>query len=207
MSKRTHFVLGMLVLPLLLVGLGIGYAASVSTPNNFVAGTPVLAAEVNANFAAHAAGINDNDSRISALEATHGVLPSFRATVSDALFTGMGVIIFDSEEHDDGGIYNPTTGVFTAPKAGVYHLAFSTLAFGAGQVVILSMHKNGTTEIGSTYINVDAQSEAAAVAITVKLAAGDTVSISRNQTVDLRGTLGGGNLVYTTFSGHLIQDL
>ncbi len=66
--KRDYssFTIGMLVLPLGLVGLGVALASSVSTPNTFVGGTTAVAAEVNANFAAHEAAINDNDARIDA---------------------------------------------------------------------------------------------------------------------------------------------
>ena len=68
MKDKNGFVLGMIVVPLTLVGIGVTYASSVVTPNLFVAGTTAVAAEVNANFAAHAAAINDNDSRITTLE-------------------------------------------------------------------------------------------------------------------------------------------
>lgn len=41
------------------------FASSVDVPNTFTAGTPAVAAEVNANFDAVATSVNDNDSRIT----------------------------------------------------------------------------------------------------------------------------------------------
>ena len=68
MKNPKQFVLGMLVVPLALMGLGIALAGSVTIPNTFVAATPAVAAEVNANFAAVKLAVDDNDARITALE-------------------------------------------------------------------------------------------------------------------------------------------
>ncbi len=69
MNNYKSFTIGMLVVPLALLALGIAVASSVVTPNTFVAGTAAVASQVNANFTAHAAAINDNDTRIAALAA------------------------------------------------------------------------------------------------------------------------------------------
>lgn len=50
------------------------HAGSVSIPNSFTAGEPAVAAEVNANFDAVKTAVDDNDSRIAALEATIATL-------------------------------------------------------------------------------------------------------------------------------------
>ena len=50
------------------------YAGSVSIPNSFTAGEPAVAAEVNANFDAVKTAVDDNDSRIAALEASIAAL-------------------------------------------------------------------------------------------------------------------------------------
>ncbi len=55
------------------------FAASVDTPNTFSAGTPAIAAQVNQNFQALKTAVNDNDSRISAMESA---LASLRAELS-----------------------------------------------------------------------------------------------------------------------------
>ena len=66
---HRSFVCGMLVVPMAVLGIAIVYAGDVTTPNTFVAGTTAVAADVNENFAAHAAAIDDNHDRIAALEA------------------------------------------------------------------------------------------------------------------------------------------
>lgn len=43
-------------------------AGSVTIPNSFTSGTPAIAAEVNGNFTAVKSAVDDNDSRISAIE-------------------------------------------------------------------------------------------------------------------------------------------
>ena len=68
MKNRNSFVIGMLAVPLALLGLGVAVASNVVTPNSFTPGTTAMAAEVNSNFAAHANAINDNHARISTLE-------------------------------------------------------------------------------------------------------------------------------------------
>ena len=55
------------------------HAGSVSIPNSFTAGEPAVAAEVNANFDAVKTAVDDNDSRIAALEAT---IATLRETVT-----------------------------------------------------------------------------------------------------------------------------
>lgn len=69
MKNHTAFVLGLFTLPVLVLLAMVVHASSVTTPTTFVSGTTILASEVNDNFAAHEAAINDNDSRIDALEA------------------------------------------------------------------------------------------------------------------------------------------
>jgi hypothetical protein len=73
-KNQNSFILGMLVLPLAFGALGVAFAGSVATPNSFTGGTTALATEVNANFAAHEAAINDNDARIDALSSDLNVL-------------------------------------------------------------------------------------------------------------------------------------
>lgn len=69
MRDVKSFVVGLLVLPTVILLVAHAFAGPVTVPHTFVAGTPALAEEVNANFAALAAQINDNDGRIVALEA------------------------------------------------------------------------------------------------------------------------------------------
>ena len=51
-------------------------ASELTVPNEFTAGEPAVAAEVNDNFSETATAVNDNDARIAALEAQVAVLES-----------------------------------------------------------------------------------------------------------------------------------
>ncbi len=103
MSSKKTYIAGMATLPLALFGLCAAFASSVATPNTFVSGTTAVAAEVNANFAAHAAAINDNDARIdNAAHLEQGLATSPSVTVSDG----------DTSVHDLGSV------TINAPTAG-----------------------------------------------------------------------------------------
>ncbi|MHC5066659.1 MAG: C1q-like domain-containing protein, partial [Planctomycetota bacterium] len=145
---------------LLLVSLAGGYPSSpframlgpVTTPFEFQAGTPVRASEMNENFLAHEVAINDNATRITDLEGTQFSVPAFRAVVSaPTTGTSTGTVVCDQEVLDDGGGYNPATGVFTAPRAGVYHLSFLTSGARVG-IANIAMVKNGTDTLGAMQI-------------------------------------------------------
>ena len=60
MTNNRQLLIGMLIVPIALAGIGVAVASTVATPNTFTAGTTAVAAQVNANFAAHQAAINDN---------------------------------------------------------------------------------------------------------------------------------------------------
>lgn len=56
------------IMLILLLGFSSSFAGQVSTPHEFEANTKAVAAEVNENFGAVQSAVNDNDSRIAALE-------------------------------------------------------------------------------------------------------------------------------------------
>lgn len=59
--------------------LSTAFAGEVTIPNTFTAGAPAVAAEVNENFTAVKTAVDDNDSRVAALETA---LAALQATVS-----------------------------------------------------------------------------------------------------------------------------
>jgi len=52
----------------MILGLQSAYAAPLTIPNTFTANSPAVAADVNTNFTAAKAAVDDNDARITALE-------------------------------------------------------------------------------------------------------------------------------------------
>ncbi len=77
--KRVALVL------IALFGSNGAHAGELTVPNDFVAGTPAVAAEVNANFTAAEQAVNDNANRVVQLE---NAMTSLTARV-DALETAM----------------------------------------------------------------------------------------------------------------------
>ena len=71
----------LIVMVSVVMGIGIAWAGSVTIPNSFVANTTAVANEVNANFDAVKVAVDDNDSRITALEAT---VNNLRTDLTDA---------------------------------------------------------------------------------------------------------------------------
>jgi len=55
--------------------------------------------------------------------------PAFRARIAGS--TGShgdtGVLVFETEDFDIGGNYNTSTGIFTVPTTGLYHIMFRCL--------------------------------------------------------------------------------
>lgn len=75
-NRNTLTVAGAALLALLTTGIAQG---ALAVPNNFTAGSPAVAAEVNANFDAVQTVVNDNASRIATLESA---LAALQTTVS-----------------------------------------------------------------------------------------------------------------------------
>jgi len=65
--KKTHFIT--MAAAAMLISSG-AWAGALTIPNTFTAGTPAVAAQVNANFAAAKTAVDDNNTRITANAAT-----------------------------------------------------------------------------------------------------------------------------------------
>lgn len=87
----SRWVVGAGVFALALVTLGIGLARSdpVTVPYTFTAGTPAVAAEVNANLAALGAAIDALGTRLEALEAAAPRVTFVSGTAEDGTDSGI----------------------------------------------------------------------------------------------------------------------
>ena len=88
--RKTLFVCSSFLV--LLGGLLANYAATadeLTTPHTFAAGEPAVAADVNENFSAVEAAVNDNNARIAALEGSSGA--TFQASNMIDFATGVDV--------------------------------------------------------------------------------------------------------------------
>lgn len=110
-----------------------------------------------------------------------GKFVSFRSVISTAIALANNTnytLKFDGIDYNDGGEYDPLSGVFTASAKGNYTFYLSlSLPFGASSVVLMVDGSPYETLIGST-----SSAGVFRTSITLRLLAGEAVSIVINQT-------------------------
>jgi hypothetical protein len=129
----------------------------------------------------------------------------FAAIGSASLPTGVtNPRIYATESYDDGNGYNPVTGIYTAPVAGIYHFAFEEGYSAAANVSQLhcSFTVNGVFPSGTFGTSNITTLWGVGYARDFKLNAGDQVAVRIfNSTAAAVNPSG----VTQTFSGHLVR--
>ncbi|CAG2233647.1 C1QL [Mytilus edulis] len=96
-----------------------------------------------------------------------------------------------------GNGYNPSTGIFTAPRQGVYHITAVVMSVGAAQLY-LHLKRNNEYTAGS-FVTGDGY-KTGTFDVVLNLQKGDTISVGCRSST----TVYSDSDKYTTFSGHLI---
>jgi hypothetical protein len=116
-----------------------------------------------------------------------------------------GDVVFDNIDFNIGDAYNNATGVFTAPKNGIYQFMASVLpqssrSSRSREAVTFDIRKNGRT-----YTRVQSNPIAKSTQVSKTV----LIRLNKDETVILRIVLGGarGTGRYTTFGGYLVRAL
>lgn len=107
---------------------------------------------------------------------------SSTTTISSTLAT----IVYATEDYDDGGVYDNTTGVYTAPADGFYQVSASLLVaatISLNSTLIMEIQKNGTVVSRRTKFLPAAITDGdIAISDTIRCAATDTLQIQLSTT-------------------------
>lgn len=118
-----------------------------------------------------------------------------------------GAMAFDTKEFDLGNNCNTTTGAFTVPFDGIYSLT-GHVSLGSANtgIFIVLIGKNGGDLIRGVDIRVNSTNKSGMVSETVKLAAGDVITIRVFTDVSVAHDVTA-PAALNTFSGHLVSRL
>jgi len=87
---------------------------------------------------------------------------------------GPSILRYTTQMLNVGGRMNRSTGVFTAPKHGVYHFDFIGMKFGETDLLAIHLRVNGG-RIGKSYTGLGPVIVPVAIHSTLKLKSGDRV--------------------------------
>lgn len=90
--------------------------------------------------------------------------------------SGPSILRYNTQRLNLGGAMNLSTGVFTVPKAGVYHFEFVGLKNGDIEPLCVSLRVNGV-RVGESFTGYGPVVVAVAIHSTLKLKSGDRVNI------------------------------
>jgi hypothetical protein len=148
--------------------------------------------------------INGNETMTyCALSVSDGRLqPAFFASLVKDPYTLTGindVVKFEDVRVNRGQGYNPSTGVFTAPRKGLYHV--SCLILGdSGHVVHYQLNKNDARYTAG--YSAKGTHESSTISSIVEMKKGDRVFIKHNAS----GSEKINGVHYSTFCGYFLQE-
>jgi len=109
-------------------------------------------------------------------------------------------IPFQIERLNVGGGMNITSGIFTAPKSGIYFFSFSGIKTTAANYLDVDLRHNSNL-IAIAYGTGETGYLTAALSSTLSVNSGDQISLRLNH-----GQLSDNNGYYTNFNGILLQE-
>jgi hypothetical protein len=176
--------------------------ATTITGNTTVAGG-TFASRGFADNATAAAWNIDSTGRLLNNGTTQPAFAAFRATSQQTSGT---TLIFNTEQFDTGSNYNASTGVFTAPVAGIYSFSASaqfTNSTGANLGAQMRIQCSSAGDVaGSSFLYANGVTFSVSTSVVVRLNAGETVQVILNSA--LSGLFVLDTQAYSRFSGALL---
>jgi hypothetical protein len=173
-------------------------------------GTAVAAVGSNLDFYSY--GLGNVLKLTTGGQVTMPYQPGFLAYGNTSYGGSASYLIYPTTQFNRGSHYNASTGIFTAPVAGMYYFSWSSIGNTANTVYRFFFRVNDASVLGDYQLRLDVNTPSAAYApngnrdIVIQLAAGDTARIY--YTVDNGSTAPYGyNSVadnYLNFMGYLI---
>ncbi len=113
------------------------------------------------------------------------------------------IIPFQLARLNEGGAFNLTSGIFTAPSPGIYHFDFSALKSGVASVVDILLQVNGVN-VGHAHTNIYATGsyDSLSFSASLRLASGDRVCLWNNGE-----DLFDDDRHFTHFTGWLVEEI
>jgi hypothetical protein len=117
--------------------------------------------------------------------------------------TDYAVIPFELARLNEGGAFNLTSGIFTAPSAGIYHFDFSAVKSESATWLSICLQVNGAN-VGYAYAGQYAtrSNDVVSLSASLRLAKGDRVNLYNYA----RGVLYDYNYHRTHFTGWLVEE-
>ncbi|XP_076099322.1 complement C1q-like protein 3 [Mytilus galloprovincialis] len=128
-------------------------------------------------------------------------IPAFSSLLTQPQTPGdNGIIKFDKVVTNILNGYNPTTGIFTAPVAGVYQFSYTVMSAAGKYLHVYLSHNN--TKQQSVWLK-GSSHETGTANIILKLKKGDHVELKSHGSITIHSD---SNNLYSSFSGFLIAQ-
>jgi len=101
----------------------------------------------------------------------------FYAFSQNGRVANSGTLLFDKSYLNIGNAMDTSTGVFTAPKSGIYHVSFSVLKEGYAIVALLAHLRLNENKLGVVHVGDGLFSSQGSLQSTLKLKKGDRIDV------------------------------